>query len=126
MGRKRTAGQAVVFAILTLLPAQSARAEVSDPLRYFASCTGRLSAQMEHEWLLSDPRADETEAQRAILIDLLRATMLPDQGHQVLNWRIEAKAAQAALLTRATFRDDDWAKDQAARFVRNCTSLLMS
>lgn len=81
---------------------------------------------MEHEWLLSDVRADQTEDHRDAMIDLLFATMGPDDGQQVLSWRIEAKIAHASLLTRATFRKDTWAAQRAGQMVQACTSIMMS
>lgn len=68
--------------------------------------------------------------QRAAVIDLIDAVMPADRGREVLHWRISAKLAQSALLTRATFNDDRqdaaWAREQADRFARECTGLLLS
>lgn len=100
-----------------------------DILWTFATCTGRLSAQMEHEWLMSDPAAERTEARRSAMIGLLQATMSSDQAHQTLSWRIDAKQAQAVLLTRATFNDDAmdarWASRRAEAEIAACNSLLL-
>ena len=106
--------------------ATPATADLTDPLREFATCTGRLSAQMEHEWLLQDNAAEATEAYRATMIELVQAVMEPGQGRSVLQWRVDAKLAHAALLTRATFKEDQWAAVQAQRLVLSCTSLLVS
>ena len=111
--------------ILPLLAAPAA-ADLTDPLRFFASCTGRLSAQMEHQWLLQDEAAEQTEATRATMIELVQATMNPGEGRKVLAWRVDAKLAHAALLARATFEDDPWAAGQAERLMLSCTSLLVS
>jgi len=110
--------------LASLVPAPT-KADIEDPLKYFASCTGRLSAQMEHEWLVSED-SDQTESHRNAMSDLLFATMGPDDGRQVLTWRIEAKIAHASLLTRAAFRDDEWAKQRAIELVRDCTSIMVS
>ncbi|WP_375280606.1 hypothetical protein [Pseudooctadecabacter sp.] len=75
---------------------------------------------------MNDDRARQTEQQRRMMVDLVFATMDQGQGRQVLNWRIEAKSAHSALLTRATFREDDWAKGRAAELVQSCTTLLIS
>ena len=115
-----------LIAFLALFPAVPTKASIENPLQYFASCTGRLSAQMEHEWLFSDSNADQTEIHRAAMIDLLFATMGPDDGRQVLTWRIQAKAAHAGLLTRATFSNDTWAERRAVHMVQACTSIMMS
>jgi len=95
----------------------------------FATCTGRLSAQMEHQWLINDPAADRTKAQRAAMISLLEATTPPGQGRRVLSYRIDAKYAQSVLLTRATFNDDAedalWARGRAEAEVAACVGLLL-
>lgn len=100
-----------------------------DILWTFATCTGRLSAQMEHQWLISDPSADRTEAQRAAMISLLEATTPPGGGRDVLARRIDAKQAQAVLLTRATFNDDPedalWARRRAESEIAACVGLLL-
>jgi hypothetical protein len=111
---------------MSALPASAG----DDPLRTFASCAGRLSAQVEHQWLMSDPASERTEAQRAAMISLLEAIMPSDAARQVLAWRIDAKQAQAVLLTRATFNDDAgdaaWAARRAEMQVAACTGLLLS
>ncbi|NEP44280.1 MAG: hypothetical protein F6K35_35675 [Okeania sp. SIO2H7] len=45
----------------------------------FADCTGKLSAQLEHEWLMSDEGAAETQQTLAQFQDLLQATTPPDE-----------------------------------------------
>ena len=85
---------------------------------------------MEHQWLMSDPNADRTEDQRAAMLSLVDAIMAPDQGRDVLAWRIEAKQAHAVLLTRATFNADSedatWALQRAQTELAACTGLLLS
>ncbi|MFY0632305.1 MAG: hypothetical protein JXQ91_00710 [Vannielia sp.] len=111
---------------LLLLLALPARAE---PLEMqFAACTGRFSALMEHQWLLPDPAVEQTTRRRAAMISLLEAVMPPDTGREVLARRIEAKYAQAVLLTRATFNDDPddarWAATRAEAAIASCAALL--
>lgn len=72
----------------------------------FAECTGRLSAQMEHQWLTSDPASETTEARRKVMIALLEATMSKEDPRSILAHRIDAKHAQSQLLTRARFNRD--------------------
>lgn len=96
-----------------------------DPLHQFATCAGRLSAEMEHQWLLSDPDARRTEAIRQSMLDVLASLTQAEQSRTVLQWRIEAKTAHAALLSRATFRSDEWASDMAHRLIRHCSSLIV-
>lgn len=101
-----------------------------DQLRIFATCAGRLSAQMEFEWMFDGPKSEVTKASRASLIDMLEALTAPDQGAKVLGWQIDAKMAQAALLTRATFgtkpRDAKIAHRMALQLIGQCRSLLLS
>ena len=117
--------QTLVRAGLLLLAAAPARAE---PLaERFAACTGRLSAQMEHHWLLSRP-ADTIARRREAMISLLEAVQPPGGGPALLARRIEAKHAQAALLTRASFNDDPadahWALARAEGEIASCAALL--
>jgi len=95
----------------------------------FAGCTGRLSALMEHQWLMSDPASDRTKAQRAAMITLLEATTPAEQLRPALSRRIQAKEAQARLLTRATFNDDpddaDWALRRSEAEIAACVGLLL-
>ena len=100
----------------------------NDLTRTFAACAGRLSAVMEHQWLMADPAANVTETRRETMISLLDAVANPGDGRQVLNWRIDAKQAQSVLLTRATFNDDPadahWAQTRAETEIAICTGLL--
>ncbi|WP_133175920.1 hypothetical protein [Yoonia sediminilitoris] len=110
--------------------AATAHAQTVDRLRTFADCAGRLSAVMEYQWMFDGAASEQTKAQRAAVIELIEAIMPQDAGRQVLHWRITAKQAQSALLTRATFNDDPgdaaWAMQTAERFRAECTSMLLS
>ncbi len=107
-------------------PASALRVDMMT--RTFATCTGRFSALMEHQWLLSPAEADTTELQRRQMIELLQAVMPSARARDVLSLRIEAKYAQSLLLTRATFNAD--AADAAragvtsARLLAHCAALL--
>lgn len=94
----------------------------------FATCTGRLSALMEHQWLLAPAEAEMTRHHRHMMIELLQAVMPQGGARDVLSLRIEAKYAQASLLTRATFNADaqDAAQAGAAseRMLSQCAALL--
>lgn len=74
--------------------------------------------------------SEDTQRQRAAVLDLVAAIMEPDQGRDVLQWRLQGKHAQSVLLTRATFNDDPadaaWAREQSAQMTRSCTGLLLS
>jgi hypothetical protein len=98
-------------------------------VRTFASCAGRLSAEMEHQWLIGGENAELTERRRNAMIAVLDA-LAPDQRDpKIMNWRIEAKMAQASLLSRSIFNDDtadaDWAYRQAQTLVSACNSLIL-
>ena len=95
----------------------------------FAACTGRLSAQMEHQWLLSDTRADQTKALRARMIEVLDAVTTEDSDVQLMALRLEAKYAHAALLNHATFgRDERYAaaaQALAEQSIALCVGLMI-
>jgi len=101
-----------------------------DLLRLFASCTGRLSALAEHQRLFDGPTSEATSRLRDDLADLTEAVAgavpdLPD--HQVMSWRIEAKAAAAGLFAQAAFGRADRraaARELAATRVAECQGLL--
>lgn len=125
MSRKRT-----IFASLALLLAVNTPATAQMPLfETFASCTGRLSAQMEHAWLMNDPAADALETQRLTFVSLLDAVTPEADRKAALNHRIEAKMAHAALLTTADFGTDtqraNWAKRQSHHHLSICQRLLL-
>ena len=100
-----------------------------DLLLVFAGCAGRISAEMEHAWLLRDGRADALEGQRRRFVSLLEAIMPPDRAREVLSRRVEVKLAHAATLTTASFgtnlRMSELARHQAARQVQSCQTMLL-
>lgn len=117
------------FFLIPLLQALPLCAEPGDDtLRLFATCTGRLSALMEHQWLMQDPGSDTTQTERDQMIALMEAASPPDTLVQAMNWRLQAKAAQAALLSKAGFAPDPAqaarALARAGQLVTECLSLL--
>lgn len=94
----------------------------------FATCAGRLSAQMEFQWLLGGD-ADATQGERDAMLSLLSAVMAEDGATETLARRIEAKHAQTALLTRGHFNDDEddaaWARLRAEVEIGGCRALLL-
>ena len=120
---------AIAAALTTLAPPRAAAAPLDPLTAEFAGCTGRLSALMEHQWLLSDPEADRTETRRAAMIALLDAVTPPDAALAALARRIEAKQAQAVLLTRATFGQDPaqaaFAATRAEAEIARCLANLL-
>ncbi len=126
MSALRTLVVATGIALCQTTPSTAA----DDVLRMLASCTGRLSAQLEHQWLLQDPDADRTEHARETMIDLLDAVTDPETARQALHLRIMAKEAQSRLLMRAMFNGDQadaaWARRRAENQVSACAGLLLS
>ncbi|MDF0600108.1 hypothetical protein P1J78_05135 [Psychromarinibacter sp. C21-152] len=130
MSGLKTLGPAMALAATllaaTLLPAP---ARAFDLPREFATCTGRYSALMEHQWLTDGPASEDTERRRNRFADLLDAVIPPGRGREVLGWRIAAKAAQAALLQQATFAADPAARAvarrRADRLIATCDRLLL-
>ena len=123
-------GKWLAAATVTMgLSAGPAAADASDTARFFAGCVGRLSAQIEFQWLMSDPASDETAARRDEMLALLEAVAAPDQGCAIMAWRVNAQAAHAALLRRAHFNEDPadaaWALAEARRAGTACTGLLL-
>ncbi|MDU8910298.1 hypothetical protein [Aestuariicoccus sp. MJ-SS9] len=99
-------------------------------LREIATCAGRLSATLEHQWLVMDPASDATQAQRDRMVELLAAVQTRDSASRALARRIEAKYAHAALLQRATFgqdtREAEWARQRAKRQMTACSALILT
>lgn len=124
-------GKRTLLALVAVsgLAGTPARAD-DDLVRTFALCAGRLSAQLEHQWLMNDPEAERTEQVRTALVELVELVTAPETAKTSLAIRIEAKHAQARLLYRATFNDDRadaaWAESRAAEQVAACASLLLS
>jgi len=124
MGKRRHILPAALIAALSA-PLTAGAEMPDDPLLFFAHCTGRLSAELSHHWMLASPHADEIEEMRAALIDILDMMTPEGAGRDVLNWRIDARAAHAALLTRATFSQDSWARDRAAAEIAQCAAFVL-
>jgi hypothetical protein len=100
-----------------------------DQLRFFATCAGRLSALMEHQWMFDGPGSEVTAKQKQATNALLKAIMPPGQAQKVLGWQIEAKVAYRALLMNAVFVSDPrsgaFAVRRAEDLLRPCTALLL-
>ncbi len=131
MGRLKTrlCRVALCLTLLSQAPAVDART-LFDPLPIFAACTGRLSAVMEFQWLVQDPRSDATQTRRDQMAELLEAVTAPEDRVRAMSLRIEAKVAEAALLRVARFGRDrqvaDWAMARAERLVAECQALVIS
>ncbi|WP_146343881.1 hypothetical protein [Falsiphaeobacter marinintestinus] len=130
MGSLKTISLGLV--LICGLNGPSQAVDSADPttrLQFFASCAGRLSALMEHQWMFDGTASEHTKSRRANVLEILQAMMPPDAGRSVLNWRIDAKMAHASLLTRATFNDNaadaQRAAQVATRMVAQCDSVLL-
>ena len=97
----------------------------TDPLTHFATCTGRLSALVEHQWRTDGPASEDTARQRDAMADLLAAVTPPDAAIPAMALRLEAKAAHAALLAQAHRSGDRAAQVQALRLIEPCRAMLL-
>lgn len=125
MGVLKTLSYAASFTCL----ATTAAKPDEDLLRRVTDCVGRLSAQIEHHWLLSDKPTEQIEVQRAHLVDILDALVTPNSATQILSKRIDAKMAHATLLTQAAFSEDErqaaWAEKRAKQELLQCGTILL-
>jgi hypothetical protein len=113
------------LALTLLVPAAAAGQGLTEPLRHFATCTGRLSALTEHQWRTDGPASEATARQRDAMADLLAAVTPPEDAIQAMALRIDAKAALAALLAHAHRTQDRSAQSQALRLIGPCTGMLL-
>ncbi len=98
-----------------------------DPLHFFATCAGRMSALMEHQWLVDGPASEITQARRELVLDVVASLTPPGQEVQVMAWRVEAKAAHAALLGQSRHGpapDQTRAAKRAETLLRSCEAYL--
>lgn len=124
MSGLKTLAPGLVALTLSTLPARA----MTDLPNTFADCAGQFSATMEHAWLMQDPRAEEFDGHRQAFLSLLEAVGAEPDG-AMLNRRIAAKAAQAALLQQAAFGTDSdasrWAGRRAEAQLATCKLLLL-
>jgi hypothetical protein len=88
-----------------------------------------MSAMMEHQWLVDGPASDITKARRAAVLDVVASLTPPGAEAQVMAWRVEAKAAHAALLSASRHAPapapaQTRAAKRAAMLVRECAAHL--
>ena len=98
-----------------------------DPLYLFATCTGRLSALMEHQWIVDGPASDRTRQDRDVMLTLVDAAMRQGAEVQVMAWRVEAKVAHAALLAQSRSPDPALAvraERRAAVLMQGCSAIM--
>lgn len=117
---------AIFCAMLGCAANASDRRELTEII---ATCTGRMSAELEFAWLLSDPNADALEKKRSNFVDILDALRLDEAARRLLAIRIDAKMAHAELLTTAYFGFDvdrsKRAQKLALKFKNRCENLLL-
>jgi hypothetical protein len=118
MGQMQTTLASLCLTFASALPLHA------DDLKTFALCTGRLSALMEHQWLMQDPAANVTQRQRDAFADLIAAVEAPDQARRSMALRIEAKVATAAALQAADFGGQPMARLRVMAQVKSCLRLL--
>jgi hypothetical protein len=128
--RKHTLGPVLSAAIIPFAAgADDLAPALPDQLHFFASCAGRLSAQMEHQWMFDGPASEVTAAQFQAVVEILDAINSPDQRPAAMGWRIEAKVAHRALLANTVFAKDPRramkADAQAHRLIAPCTAMLL-
>jgi hypothetical protein len=105
--------------VLLAVPVRAA----PDMTSVFAVCTGRLSALVEHHWLMARDPA-QAEADYAAMDDVLAAVADPAASAQVMGWRVAAKMAMRGMLARADLQDDAAARDRAAALIAECRALI--
>ena len=112
------------FLVGLLLGHLPAPAHSGDDLaRIFAQCSGRLSALMEHQFIIDGPASERTKAERDQMVELLMAVAEP--GPQVMQWRLSAKVAQAELLGRLRIGPTDSRLERRSnRLIQDCRALI--
>jgi hypothetical protein len=128
--RKHTLGAVLLAAMFPLAAgADDLGLAPPDQLRFFATCAGRLSAQMEHQWMFDGPASEVTAGQSQAVVALLDAITAPAERRTAMGWRITAKVAHRALLSASRFDTDPRRATAAARqaeaMVRPCTTMLL-
>ena len=125
MGRRLTG----LFGALAMAAPQAQAAMEDDLTKTFAYCAGRLSAEVEHAWLMGDADADRLEDRRDETLVLLAAVTEEVDSGPVLDLRIRAKQAHARLLLDASFHTDPEIAGRARRLaatrIRACASMLL-
>ena len=129
-GLQRTIGRIALCLILWCQAPPVVGQTPPDPVTLFATCTGRLSAVMEFQWLVQDAGSDETRVRRDAMADLLASVTPLTEASRAMALRVEAKQAVAHLLHRAHFGVQgpaaDWANKRAARLLADCAALMVS
>lgn len=130
--------KALALLAFLFLPAMSQAAGVpvspSERAQVFATCHGRLAAEMDHQRLMGDHPSQQIEHRHSAFKQLYQA-VLPDAleyglpGALAVTWFNTAKRKQAWLLMRADFNGDtdikQKSRDAARALLSECDSLLL-
>ncbi|MEM6341378.1 MAG: hypothetical protein AAF729_09525 [Pseudomonadota bacterium] len=136
MSRWLNISRSLICALLSLA-ATTALSDLPDTpddrVKFFATCTGRLSAVIEHQWHHDGPGSEQTEARRAVFVDLINALMpYVDRidSRSILSLRVHAKLAHAQLLQQILNASDPRisarAKRVAQSYLSQCEAVLLS
>lgn len=129
---------ALILGLATMAPSESSAGSwpqsPAERVQVFATCTGRLSALVDHERTVRGTAVEFFEKQRGAFQSLLNA-VVPDAleyglpKSQVMNWLLHAKLAQSQLLMRADFYGDamiqEKARAAADAFLHECDQFLL-
>jgi hypothetical protein len=74
--------------------------------------------------MVDGPASDASAGARDNLWALVEAVAVPGEAATAMNWRIEAKVAQKALLDRAYFAKDPVAEKRSAQLLQGCADLI--
>ncbi|WP_411890712.1 hypothetical protein [Yoonia sp. SDW83-1] len=126
----KTLGRGLALTLILAAPAGHAQTLSAEAqLQTFATCVGRLTAELEYEWSTQGAYSDEAAFRRDATVQLVAAIVSDEQSRDVLHWRDAAKRAQYDLLSRSQYSRDqaeaEWAKSRAAMLEQECTSLLL-
>jgi hypothetical protein len=123
-------GLETFLAVLAVGLSTSGPATADPLLRDFAVCAGRLSALMEDQWMFDGPGSEQTQTELQAMVSLIEASIAPDEGRQVLGWRVNAKLAHRTLLAQARFATDpavaETAAARAEALAADCRGMILS
>lgn len=80
--------------------------------------------------MFDGPASERTAEELGAMVSLIEASMEPDAGGQVMDWRIKAKVAQRALLAQARLARDarvaEMAAARAEALAASCRAMVLS
>lgn len=107
--------------------------EFTAQVRTFANCAGRMMAYRDHLALFGGTGVDAAEAARQAHIQILEALLehagTQLDGRRVFQWRIDARAAQSAVLSQSSFATEVHIRSHAItvaeRHIDTCNRLIL-